>query len=142
MADSVSITISGLALGISALNAWLTLWRRGGVKMTQPRVIFFGPDAPRSRNEPLLPKVYLRTLLFSTSKRGRVIESMHVALSRNETHQNLNIWDMEKRSLCAAAVYSLVKPAWQPIIIFSRRAITTLSNLGKAITASMYTPIY
>jgi hypothetical protein len=32
-----------------------------------------------------LPKVFLRTLLFATSKRGRVIESMHVALSRNET---------------------------------------------------------
>lgn len=31
-------------------------------------------------------------LLFSTSKRGRVIESMHVKLSRNETHQNFNIW--------------------------------------------------
>src|SRR5271170_454856 len=38
------------------------------------------------------PKVYLRTLLFSTSKRGRVIESMHVTLSRNETRQNFNIW--------------------------------------------------
>src|SRR5271168_5665799 len=38
------------------------------------------------------PKVYLRTLLFATSKRGRVVESMHVALSRNETHQNFNIW--------------------------------------------------
>jgi hypothetical protein len=30
--------------------------------------------------------------LFSTSKRGLVVESMHVALSRNETHQNFNIW--------------------------------------------------
>jgi len=92
MADPVSITISGLALAISGVNAWLTLWRRGAVKMTQPTVIFFGPDTPRNRSEPLLPKVYLRTLLFSTSKRGRVIESMHVALSRNETHQNFNIW--------------------------------------------------
>ena len=60
--------------------------------MTQPTAIFFGPDSPRSRDDILLPKVYLRTLLFSTSKRGRVIESMHVTLSRNETHQNFNIW--------------------------------------------------
>jgi hypothetical protein len=60
--------------------------------MTQPTVIFFGPDTPRSRDTIGSPKVYLRTLLFSTSKRGRVIESMHVALSRNETHQNFNIW--------------------------------------------------
>jgi hypothetical protein len=60
--------------------------------MTQPTVIFFGPDTPRAREDTPLPKVFLRTLLFSTSKRGRVIESMHVALSRNETHQNFNIW--------------------------------------------------
>jgi hypothetical protein len=60
--------------------------------MTQPTLIFFGPDTPRSRDETPLLKIYLRTLLFSTSKRGRVIESMHVALSRSETHQNFNIW--------------------------------------------------
>ena len=86
MTDPLSITISVLALAIAATTAWLTLFRRGTVRMTQPTVIFFGPDSPQS------PKVYLRTLLFSTSKRGRVIESMHVALSRNETHQNFNIW--------------------------------------------------
>ena len=60
--------------------------------MTQPTVIFFGPDPPLDPKAPPIPKVYLRTLLFSTSKRGRVIESMHVALARNETHQNFNIW--------------------------------------------------
>lgn len=38
------------------------------------------------------PKVYLRALLFSSSKRGRIIESMHAALWRNEMHQNFNIW--------------------------------------------------
>lgn len=92
MADPTSITTSVLALGISSVTAWLTLFRRGTVKMTQPTVIYFGPDAPRPHDDSPLPKVYLRTLLFSTSKRGRVIESMHVALSRNETHQNFNIW--------------------------------------------------
>ena len=51
-----------------------------------------GPDSPRSSFDSPLPKVFLRTLLFSTSKRGRVVESMQVALSRNETHQNFNIW--------------------------------------------------
>jgi len=92
MADPASIAISVLALAVSSVTAWLTLFRRGRVKMTQPTVIFFGPDSPRSRTDAPLSKVFLRTLLFSTSKRGRVIESMHVALSRNETHQNFNIW--------------------------------------------------
>lgn len=92
MVDPVSLTISTLSLAVSVVTAWLTLFRRGTVKMTQPTVIFFGPDTPRSRHDAPLQKVYLRTLLFSTSKRGRVIESMHVSLSRNETHQNFNIW--------------------------------------------------
>lgn len=92
MADPISITIAGLALGVSALHAWWTLWRRGTVKMTQPTVIYFGPDSPRRREAEPMPKVFLRTLLFATSRRGWVIESLHVALCRNETHQNFNIW--------------------------------------------------
>src|SRR5713101_2941933 len=92
MTEASSLTISVLALCISAVTAWLTLFRRGTVKMTQPTVIFFGPDNPRSRDESPLPKVFLRTLLFATSKRGRIVESMHIALSRNETQQNFNIW--------------------------------------------------
>ena len=92
MADPVAITLSALALAVSVVTAWLTLFRRGTVKMTQPTVIYFGADTPRTPGDAVPPKVYLRTLLFSTSKRGRVIESMHVRLSRNEAHQNFNIW--------------------------------------------------
>jgi hypothetical protein len=92
MADPISITVSIFALGVFSVTAWLTLFRRGTVKMTQPTVIFLGPDPPRSHNKPPSPKIYLRTLLFSTSRRGRIIQSMYVALSRNETRQNFNIW--------------------------------------------------
>lgn len=92
MSDPVAVTLSILALAISATTAWLTLFRRGTVKMSQPTVIFFGPDSPRLHGEVASPKVFLRTLLFATSKRGRIIESMHVSLSRNETNQNFNIW--------------------------------------------------
>lgn len=56
--------------------------------MTRPTTIFFGPDGTGRSS----PKVYLRTLLFSTAKRGGVIESMYVALSRNESRQNFPIW--------------------------------------------------
>jgi hypothetical protein len=81
-----------MALGVSAVTAWLTLFRRGTVRMTQPTVIFFGPDTPRAKGEQPMPKVYLRTLLFSTSRRGRVIECMYVSLSPNETRQNFSVW--------------------------------------------------
>ena len=92
MTDPISLTVSVLALAVSAITAWLTLFRRGTVRMTQPTVIYFGPDTPRPGGRDGNPKIYLRTLLFATSKRGRIIESMHISLSRSETHQNFNIW--------------------------------------------------
>ena len=58
--------------------------------MTRPTVIFFGPDSGSKADQN--PKIYLRTLLFCTSKRGRVIESLYVSLTRNETRQNFSIW--------------------------------------------------
>jgi hypothetical protein len=92
MNDPIALTVSVLALSVSAVTAWLTLFRRGTVRMTQPTVIYLGPDLPRPGDKTGLPKIYLRALLFSTSKRGRVIESIHVSLERSETRQNFNIW--------------------------------------------------
>lgn len=82
-----SLVMSVLALSLSAITAWLTLFRRGTVRMTQPTVIYFGLD----KDGPP-PKVFLRTLLFSTAKRGCVLESMYVRVTRGETRQNFNVW--------------------------------------------------
>lgn len=96
---SVSLAASFLALAISALTAWLTLLRRGRVRMTQPTQIYFGPDGPRDEAK-THNKVYLRTLLYSTAKRGQLIEAMWLRLRRTETTQNLNVWVYgEKRPL-------------------------------------------
>ena len=92
MTDAYSAVVSTLALAVSAATAWLTLFRRGTVRMTQPTVIYFGPDRSSSNGKAPSPKVFLRTLLFATGRKGRVIESLYVALSRNETHQNFSIW--------------------------------------------------
>ncbi|NJM35600.1 MAG: hypothetical protein HC850_13900 [Rhodomicrobium sp.] len=92
MAESITITISVLALAVSLITAWLTLFHRGTVRMTQPTVIFLGPDGSSSSEVIRAPKIYIRTLLFATSKRGRVVESMHVRVARNESKQNFNIW--------------------------------------------------
>lgn len=89
MSDTISLLFSFVALAISAVTAYLTLFRRGTVKMTQPTTIFFGPDGRGFSDS---SKVYFRTLLFATSKRGRIIESMHIALFRTETQQIFNIW--------------------------------------------------
>lgn len=92
MSDPIALTVSALSLVISGVTAWLTLFRRGNVRMTQPTQIYFGPDSPRPGGKTPIPKIYLRALLFSTSKRGRVIESMHASLERSETRQNFHIW--------------------------------------------------
>ena len=86
----LSLAISCLALVVSAVTAWLTFFRKGRLVMTQPTTVFFGPDGPmfeRGKN-----KVYLRTLLYSTAKRGHVLESLYLSLHRNEAKQNFNIW--------------------------------------------------
>jgi len=86
----LSFAISCFALGVSGITAWLTFFRKGRLAMTQPTTVFFGPDGPtfdRDKN-----KVYLRTLLYSTAKRGHVLESLYLTLHRNESKQNFNIW--------------------------------------------------
>ena len=82
-----SISISVLALIISGLTAWLALFHRGTIKMTQPTIFFFGPDGTSGP-----PKIFLRTLLFSTANKGHIIENMYVKLQRGESIQNFNIW--------------------------------------------------
>jgi hypothetical protein len=92
MPEPISLTISVLALATSITTAWLTLLRRGTVRMTQPTVVYFGPDGKSDDERDPSPKVYLRTLLYCTSKRGRIIESLYVRLRRGETTQTFNIW--------------------------------------------------
>lgn len=89
---AISLVVSIFALVISGLTAWLTLLRRGSVQMTRPTIIYFGPDGGRRSDDPPISKIFLRTLLYATSKRGRIVESMYVRLRRGETSQNFNIW--------------------------------------------------
>jgi hypothetical protein len=86
----IATIVSFLALSVSATTAWLTLFRKGMLRMTRPTVIFFGPDGPPSQGSGL--KVFLRTLLYSTSKRAQIIEGMYVTLRRGESVQTFNIW--------------------------------------------------
>jgi hypothetical protein len=103
--QTISIAVSILALAISVATAWLTLFRRGTVRMTQPTTIYFGADASASPS----PKVYLRTLLYSTAKRGQIIESMFVKLRRAESIQTFNIWVYAGGKPFGAGVPSLTK---------------------------------
>ena len=92
MTEWVAVGISALALIVSSLTAWFTFLRAGNLRMTQPTVVFFGPDGGRRDGEKRRLKVFLRTLLYSTSRRGQTVESMHVSLQRAESKQNFSIW--------------------------------------------------
>ena len=90
--DLFPSVLSIVALAVSSATAWFTLFRRGSLKMTRPAVIYFGADGPIKFGESPKAKVFVRTLLYSTGKRGCVIESMHAAVRRGETIQNFNVW--------------------------------------------------
>jgi hypothetical protein len=90
MSNWLSFVIACLALSVSGVTAWLTFFRKGRLVMTQPTVVFFGPDGPSFEHGK--NKVYLRTLLYSTAKRGHVLESLYLSLQRNESKQNFNVW--------------------------------------------------
>ena len=85
---SISIVLSLVALTISGFTLWLTHLRKGNIKMTQPTVIFIGNDGNETRS----PKIYLRTLLYSTSKKGQIVENFYVKMRRGESVQNFNVW--------------------------------------------------
>jgi hypothetical protein len=86
MGLAASLIISCSALIVSGLTAWWTLFRRGTLKMTQPSVVFFGPDEKGNA------KVFFRTLLYSTARRGQVVESMFVKLRREGETQIFSVW--------------------------------------------------
>jgi hypothetical protein len=56
--------------------------------MTTPTVIAFSFDMEPAAT----PKVFLRTLLYSSSVRGKVIEDMHVELVRQDGSQSFRFW--------------------------------------------------
>ena len=93
--EYVTLTISIIALSISGLTFWLTKIRKGTVKMTKPTVIFFGPDGGGKGDN----KVFIRTLLYSTSEKGHYIQNMFVRLQRGESVQNFNVWVYDDNGL-------------------------------------------
>lgn len=89
--ENFSIIIASISLFISGLTAYLTLFRKGKIGMTKPTVIFFGTDVDGTQ------KIFLRTLLFSTSQKGQIIENMYIKIRRGESIQNFNIWGYSSR---------------------------------------------
>jgi hypothetical protein len=93
MIDPLSLAISAGSLVVSATTAWLTLFRSGKLKMTRPTLFFLGPDGTRTNDgRGGEAKVFIRAFLYSTAKRGKLIENMFVVVSTGEIRQSFNIW--------------------------------------------------
>jgi len=82
-----SIIISAVPLLVSLEVAWLTLFRRGKLCLTQPKLIGFLYDLPGQE-----PKVFFRAALYSTGKRGHIVEAIYVKVRRGESTQNFSFW--------------------------------------------------
>ncbi|MBL7507898.1 hypothetical protein INQ20_26675, partial [Escherichia coli] len=68
--EMISVPISIASLAVSVGTFWLVLLRRGRLAMTMPTIVFFGHDiVPKPT-----PKIFLRTLLYSTAAQGQVVE--------------------------------------------------------------------
>jgi hypothetical protein len=87
MKDAYAFSVSVLALAISAFTLWLTQWRRGNLRMTTPVLVGFLYDLPAGEL-----KVFFRSMLFSTGKRGHIIESLFLRVRCGESSQVFNFW--------------------------------------------------
>ena len=93
MTDTTILALLGVAIALLSLTvstttmyfAWL---RRGRLAMTKPTLVFFGHDSVPK----MTPKIFLRTLLYSTSPQGKMIDSMYAKLIRDESVQVFGFW--------------------------------------------------
>ena len=88
--QAISLLLSIIALMVSLLTIWLTVLRRGSVRSTHPSIVAFSYDFVDSP----LPqaKVFLRTLLYSTGKRGIVIENLFLRVSEGTRSDEFAYW--------------------------------------------------
>lgn len=83
----ISLLISTFALLISGMTFWFARVFRGTIKMTRPTIIcFLGQNGSDN------PKLFVRTLLYSTSERGQYVQNMFVKITTNGGLQSFNIW--------------------------------------------------
>lgn len=86
--DLISIFVSLVSLAISLGTFWLAFVARGRLKMTRPTIVFLGFDTvPKAT-----PKVFVRTLLYSTAARGQVIEGMYAKVRHGNDERIFSFW--------------------------------------------------
>jgi hypothetical protein len=94
---NVSPVISAVALAVSLFTMWFTVLRRGTVRSTHPSFIafrydFVGVKVPQA-------KIFFRALLFSTGKRGQVVESLFLRVREGSRQVEFSFWGLGDKDL-------------------------------------------
>lgn len=80
-----SSVTSAIALVVSITVAYLTLFRRGKLGMTQPVLVGFLSEEGQ-------PKLFLRALLYASGKRGHIVEALFLKVRRGDAVQTFDFW--------------------------------------------------
>jgi len=87
MKDAIAILISAASLLLSAYAIFVAQFNRGRLKMTQPTLLCMKREFPGAR-----PKLFLRTCLFTTGTKGRVIENMFLKVRQSNGVYRFDFW--------------------------------------------------
>ncbi len=93
----VSPIVSVFALGLSLFILWFTVLRRGTVRSTHPSFVAIRYDFV-DKNVPQA-KIFLRALLFSTGKRGHVVESLFLRVREGSRNAEFSFWGYGDKDL-------------------------------------------
>lgn len=88
--------ISLIALVASLGALYKSYLEVGDVKMVRPSMIVFAHDQRGGWPEPSPAKVVLRSLLFGTSERGRIIESLYLAVRHEDERHTFHSWTVRQ----------------------------------------------
>ena len=85
--DAIALLISVASLLLSGYAIWVTQFNHGRLKMTQPTLLCMKREFPSAR-----PKIFLRTCLFTTGNKGRVIENMFLKVRQTQGTYRFDFW--------------------------------------------------
>lgn len=93
----ISPIVSVIALVISLFTLWFSTLRRGTVRSTHPAFIAFRYDFI---SKPIpQAKIFFRALLFSSGKRGQVVESLFLRVNEGTRRTEFSFWGYGDKDL-------------------------------------------
>ncbi len=86
----LSTVIAIFSAAISLITLWITLLQKGKLRMTRPTFIAFAYE-PNNMGK-VSPKIFLRCLLYSTSRKPQIVEDLFIKLYRGDSVQLFTFW--------------------------------------------------